>query len=442
VSQADDNRWPPSIAEFGKGLRAGAFSVVETTQHALALAAASQEPINAFISITHDLALSQAAAVDAALADGRDLGPLMGVPVGIKDVFDLEGVATTAGSKLFADNVALSSAAAVSRLVEAGAVIVGKTNMDQFAFGPHQDDFGRTNCPADPTCYAGGSSGGSAAAVAVGCVLGALGSDAGGSTRFPAACCGVVGFKPTFGRVPTSGVFPTFWTLDHVGEIARSVSDLAEIFAAIADPAAQAHTALERPPRIAVLSDWQRECTPTVVASLMEAFARASAAGANVTEGVETVGMEDSLQILIATVGPEAWVALEPYLDGGRDAVPAALIEILSAAEQQRATDYVTAQSERRALRQAVDEALSDVDVIAMPTSLDVAWRWAEIDSSDMGVRDNSTFCLPLANLTGHPAISIPAPTNGLPVGLQLVGAVGCDERLLEVAAWLEKALH
>ena len=441
MSQGDDKRWPPSIAEFGKGLRAGAFSVVETTQHALALATASQEAINAFISITHDRGLAQAAAVDAALADGRDLGPLMGVPVGIKDVFDLEGVATTAGSRLFADNVARSSAAAVSRLVEAGAVIIGKTNMDQFAFGPHQDDFGRTNCPADPTCYAGGSSGGSAAAVALGCVLGALGSDAGGSTRFPAACCGVVGFKPTFGRVPTSGVFPTFWTLDHVGEIARSVGDLAAIFTATAEPAAHPHNSLERPPRIAVLSGWQRDCAPTVVTSLGEAFARASAAGADVTETVQIAGMANSLQTLIATVGPEALVALEPYLDKGRDAVPAALLEILAAAEQQRATDYVTAQAQRRALSRAVDEALSGFDVIAMPTSLDVAWRWTEIDSSDMGVRDNSTFCLPLANLTGHPAISIPAPTNHLPVGLQLVGALGYDESLLEVAAWLETAL-
>jgi aspartyl-tRNA(Asn)/glutamyl-tRNA(Gln) amidotransferase subunit A len=235
LSQVDANGCPPSIAEFGDGLRIGEFTAVEMTRYVLELAGSSQKSINAFIAITAELALSQAAAVDAELAEGRDAGPLMGVPFGVKDVFDVMGVPTTAGSRIFADNVAGSTAVAVSRLVRAGAVIVGKTNMDQFAFGPHQADFGRTNCPADTTRYAGGSSGGSAAAVASGSVIGALGSDAGGSTRFPAACCGVVGFKPTFGRVPTSGVFPTFPTLDHVGEIARSVPDVQAIFATVAD---------------------------------------------------------------------------------------------------------------------------------------------------------------------------------------------------------------
>ena len=431
---------PASIAAFGAGLRARDFSAREMTERALGAAGASQGSINAFITITAEAALAQAAAVDEALAGGRDSGPLMGVPVAVKDVLDIKGLPTTAGSRLFAGNIAQSSATAVARLLRGGAVIVGKTNMDQFAFGPHQDDFGRTNCPADTACYAGGSSGGSAAAVAAGIVLGALGSDAGGSTRFPAACCGVVGFKGTFGRVPTDGVFPTFWTLDHVGVLAGGVDDVSMLFAAIADRAS-AQPPLAGPPRLAVLDNWQRGCSSTVSAAIGNALAALAAAGADVRDGRQLAGMADCLPTLIATVGPEASVALESYLADAGDAVPAPLVELLAAARQQPATEYVAAQRVRGELRRAVDELLADADALVMPTSLDVAWRWAEIDAADMGVRDTTTLNLPLANLTGHPAISLPVLSDGLPVGLQLIGRADEDEHLLAVAAWLEHSL-
>ena len=432
---------PRSIREFGASFRSGAFSASEVTELALQLARTTQESINAFITLTEDLARAQAARVDAARVAGRDLGPLMGVPIGVKDVFDVEGVPTTAGSRLLEQNIPARTAGAVARLVSAGAVIVGKTNMDQFAFGPHQEDFGRTNCPSDHERYAGGSSGGSAAAVASGTVLASLGSDAGGSTRFPAACCGVVGFKPTFGRVPTAGVFPTFWSLDHVAEITRCVDDMRTVFSAIADPTLRGSTELDGAPRVAVLRDWDRHCERPVREALEDALAALGDAGADVRE-CEIRGMEKSLDILMSTVVPEAAFALKPYLKSNAASLPAALVEILGAAENQRATDYVAAQVDRGKLREAVDETLAHSDAIAMPTSLDVAWRWKEIDESSMGVRDRSTANLPLPNLTGHPAISIPVPSATLPVGLQLIGHMGRDEQLLDVASWSEARLE
>jgi aspartyl-tRNA(Asn)/glutamyl-tRNA(Gln) amidotransferase subunit A len=430
---------PRSIAEFGLLLRSGRLSAVELTARALNAAKEAQLTVNAFITFTEELALAQAAGVDADIAAGHDSGPLMGVPIGVKDVFDVAGVPTTAGSRALLKNVPKHNSGVVSRLESAGAVLLGKTNMDQFAFGPHQDDFGRTNCPSDQECYAGGSSGGSAAAVATGCLLGALGSDAGGSTRFPAACCGVVGFKPSFGRVPTTGVFPTFSSLDHVGEITRSVEDMKLLFAATADtPSRPAETELRSEPRIAVLRDWEFHCGGAVREGVEDALVALGRAGADVREGWEIHGMEKSVETLIATVAPEAFLELRSYLESDRASFPTALVDLLEAGATQSAVEYVAAQLDRRQLHHELQNILSENDVIVMPTSLDVAWRWEDIDSTSMGARDRSTTNLPLANLTGHPAISVPVVSSSLPVGLQLVGPMGADEFLLDVATWTE----
>jgi aspartyl-tRNA(Asn)/glutamyl-tRNA(Gln) amidotransferase subunit A len=391
-------------------------------ERALEAAHATQDTINAFITITDDLARAQAA---------EATGPLAGMPIAVKDLFDVAGVPTTAGSRALADNVPAHDADAVARLVSAGAVIIGKANMDQFAFGPHQADYGRTNLPADLDYYAGGSSGGSAAAVAAGIVPAALGSDAGGSARFPASCCGVVAVKPTFGRIPAAGAAPTFWSLDHVAPITASVADAAALLAVLADdwvvPASRSTT-----PRIAVLAGWDDGCDDTVRHAIRRAL---QACGAELVHGRMVAGLEDWSRMLMATVGPEAAVALAPY---PREAMPAPLLEILDAGRAQPAVEYVAAQRDRAALRSALEAALHDVDALALPTSLTVAWRWDELDADDIGVRNVATKHLPPANLTGHPAISLPVASPGLPVGLQLIGRLGADEALLEVAAWLE----
>jgi aspartyl-tRNA(Asn)/glutamyl-tRNA(Gln) amidotransferase subunit A len=430
---------PRSITAFAESLRRGEFSALEVGEEVLDRAGSSQSTLNAFITFTRSQAQAQAKRVDDLLAKGTDLGPMMGVPIAVKDVFDVAGVPTTAGSRLLAQNVPTSTAQAVERLVAAGAVLIGKTNMDQFAFGPHQEDFGRTNCPADVSRYAGGSSGGSAAAVAAGLVLASLGSDAGGSTRFPAACCGVVGMKPTFGRVPTQGMYPSFWTVDHVGVIAGSAADTSIVLGVIAD----AKLAAGSPPvapRLAVFRDWATGCSEAVRTAVGDAIEALVAAGAVVDEA-DLPRLDDTIQTLIRIVVPEASVALERWLSADPAAFPTAILEMLAPAASQLATDYVLAQRDRERWRAHLDRVLERADIVILPTSLDVAWSWADIDSSSMGVRDRSTVYLPLANLTGHPAISLPVPGVQLPVGLQLIGSRGSDERLLALSGWIEGLL-
>lgn len=440
---ATETRVPATIAECEAGLRARAFSCVELTSLVLEAARASQPSINSFIAITDDVALRQAKLVDEALAAGRDLGPLMGVPVAVKDVFDVAGWPTTAGSRMFSGNVARENAVVVAQLLHGGAVIVGKANMDQFAFGPHQEDFGRTNCPADTDRYAGGSSGGPAAAVAAGLVLAALGTDAGGSTRFPAACCGVVGFKPTFGRLSTSGAFPTFPSIDHVAPVARTPDDARLVFAALADRRDEPADRLDRParaPRIAVLRDWEDGCSDVVVRAVSSALAAVAAGGARLAEGRAIERHDEAEATLSSVVAPEALRALDPVLSEDRGGVPAALHELLQAARRQPREEYLRAREACDRFRQAMDEALAEVDVLATPTSGSEAWRWSEIEQQGRDVAKRSLRFLPIANLTGQPAISLPIPSPALPVGLQLIGRHGEDDLLLDVAAWVSRA--
>ncbi len=435
---------PVAITEAADVLRSGQISAVDAARESVAAIEASQPAINAFIRVTPDLALAQARHVDELRAAGRDLGALMGAPVAVKDLFDVAGIPTTAGSRLFAGRVATEDATAVGRLVAAGAVIVGKANMDQFAMGPHQDDYGRTNCPADLTRYAGGSSGGSAAAVAAGLVVAALGSDAGGSARHPAACCGVVGFKPTFGAVPTAGAFPTCASVDHVGAIASDVAGVRAVFAALsgAPGAPGAARPSTRPPRIAVLGDWQEGCDDHVTHKIDSALAALVGAGAALTPGTEVTGFADASATLVNIVRPEAFTAVTPHLPEDGEGVPAAYRAMLASAREISAVSYLRAQASRGQLRAAIDAVLADHDVLAMPTSAVVAWRWADIDQDSMGVSNPSTRFLPFANLTGNPAISVPVPCPGsLPVGLQLIGRRDADFSLLDVASWVEHAL-
>lgn len=430
----------PTIGSLLADLRSRRITAREVAEDHLARAAADRD-INAFITLTADQALAQADRIDRMIADGADPGPLAGIPVAVKDLFDVAGVPTTAGSRRHADRVATGTATAVERLLTAGAVLVGKANMDMFAFGPNQQDYGRTNCPADLGRYAGGSSGGSAAAVAAGLAVAALGSDAGGSTRFPAGCCGVVGYKPTFGRVPTDGIRPTFASLDHVGLVAGTVDDVRTLFGCLAgrQGVAEPHG---RPRRLVVPAGWERGCEPAVVRAVESGLAALSAAGA-LLEHREVAGFDESIDLLLATVAPEAALELGPELDAGDEGLPSGMVDLLRAGRQATAVDYLRAQRRRAELTTQIDGYLDGVDAIALPTSTTTAWAWADLDADVLGARADATRFLPLANLTGHPAISLPLPVEAgsLPVGLQLIGGRGADERLLALARWVERTL-
>ena len=225
-----------TIHEAAEALRARRASAVELTTAAIARVDRLNPTLNAFITVTADYALEKARQADAELSAGRDRGPLHGIPVALKDLFAMRGVRSTNGSKVFADSVPDFNAAVVDKLEEAGAVILGKLNLHELAYGitsanPH---FGAVRNPWDKNRSPGGSSGGSGAAVAAGIVYAAMGTDTGGSIRIPASFCGTVGLKPTYGRVSQFGVHPLAYTLDHMGPLTRSVRDAAMVLNAIA----------------------------------------------------------------------------------------------------------------------------------------------------------------------------------------------------------------
>ncbi|MFQ5380171.1 MAG: amidase, partial [Dehalococcoidia bacterium] len=225
-----------TITEAGRRLRAGETSSLALTEASLECIARLEPELNAFITVTADAALAAARRADRELVTGRDRGPLHGIPVALKDLCATKGIRTTAGSKVLAEWVPDYDATVVRKLRRAGAVSVGKLNMHEIAYGTHSANpwFGPVHNPWDLDLHPGGSSGGSAAAVASGECFAAIGTDTGGSIRIPAALCGVVGLKPTYGLVSRAGVVPLSWSLDHVGPIARSIEDAALFLNAIA----------------------------------------------------------------------------------------------------------------------------------------------------------------------------------------------------------------
>ena len=231
-----DDGLPRSLATLSRVFREKRLSPVEIVGVLLERIEAVDKDLGAFITVTGEKALEAASRAEGEIMAGRYRGPLHGVPLGIKDLIYTEGVRTTMGSALFKDYVPDYSATVAKKLEEAGAVLVGKTNTDEFAYGPTGDRsyFGPTRNPHDTSRISGGSSGGSGAAVAANLLYGALGSDTAGSVRIPSALCGVVGMKPTFGRVSKYGVFPLSWTLDHVGPLTRTVEDNALLLNALA----------------------------------------------------------------------------------------------------------------------------------------------------------------------------------------------------------------
>jgi aspartyl-tRNA(Asn)/glutamyl-tRNA(Gln) amidotransferase subunit A len=227
---------PNSLTGLTRALRERSLSPVEVVVTLLERIEAEDKVLNAFITVTGESALREAERAEREIVAGRYRGPLHGVPVGLKDLIYTRGIRTTMGSTFFKDHVPDHSAPVALRLEEAGTLLIGKTNTHEFAYGPTGDRsyFGPTRNPHDTTRISGGSSGGSGAAVAADLLYAALGSDTGGSIRIPAALCGVVGMKPTFGRVSKRGVFPLSWTLDHVGPLTRTVEDNALLLNAVA----------------------------------------------------------------------------------------------------------------------------------------------------------------------------------------------------------------
>lgn len=434
-----------SIAEAGAALRAGETSAVALTEAALARIDARNGRIHAFAEVLADSALAEARAADEAFAQGCDLGPLAGIPVGVKDLIDIAGRATRAASRVPAP-VAAQDAAAVARLRAAGAVVMGALQTYEFAtVGPDE------GLPMPPACnpwnsdhITGGSSSGCAAAVAGGLLRATIGTDTGGSIRSPSAYCGVVGLKPTKGRVPLAGTLPLALSLDHVGPIAATVAEAALTLDAVSDPGWQpASAALDRGAgglRIGYARDWfahDPAADAAVIRALDDAASHLSLAGAD----IRLIDLPD--YAMFETAG--ALILDAEALASHRDRIrrhaglygAPALRSLLRAVGLSDA-DVAAAWEAAHLLGARFDAALAQVDVVLTATTLAPAPPVAAF----RGGRAVWTAMRTLPfNVTGHPALSLPCGmAGGLPVGLQLIAAHGAEDLICRAGQAFEAA--
>jgi Asp-tRNA(Asn)/Glu-tRNA(Gln) amidotransferase A subunit family amidase len=422
---------------------AGQASSAELVEAALGRIAALDGRLGAFVTVLADEARAEAAARDAERAAGRPLGPLHGLPVAVKDLLDVAGAVTGAGSPKLAGNRAARDALVVARLRAAGAVIVGKTRTHEFAYGVLTP--GTVN-PWDERRIAGGSSGGSAAAVAAGLVGLAVGSDTAGSIRIPAACCGVVGLKPTHGAVPVTGVWPLAWSCDHVGPIAADVAGATLLFEAMA--ARPAADGAEPPahPRLGRLeADALGPVDPRVTAALDGLCGRLAAAGAVVDE--VSLPLAAARAAVAAIVLPEAAAAHARLLaETGEAGYGPPVLAALRLGQAAPAADYVAGLRYRGRFLALVEELLAGRDALLLPTLPCVApeagERTVTVAGHTAGVQAFLTALPGAFNCSGSPVLSLPVATvGGLPVAASLVGRVGGDAGLLRLGAWVEERI-
>lgn len=432
------------------------ISSVEITRACLARIELLNPSLNAFITITADSALAQARQAESEVQKGQWRGPLHGIPIALKDLIDTAGVRTTAASALFKDRIPQEDAAVVQRLRDAGAVLLGKLNMHEFAYGGTSATsyFGRVSNPWNLEYITGGSSGGSAAAVAAGLCYGALGSDTGGSIREPAAFCGIVGLKPTYGRVSTRGVIPLSWSADHIGPMTRSVLDAAIMLQAIAGYDANEITSYDQPVenyvaatnvgisslRIGVPRDFfYAGLDPEIKEATEQALAALEKLGAAIRE----IKMEVSSDR--AVIRSEAYayhsenVAKHPELY-----LPETLAKVRMGASIDTAT-YINARRQVEQLRREIPKLFAAVDVLVTPTTpvpppkaTDLPTKIEEIVAEDtLLLRNTRPF-----NLSGLPTISVPCgfTKTGMPIGLQISAAPWREAVVLQLAHAYQQA--
>jgi aspartyl-tRNA(Asn)/glutamyl-tRNA(Gln) amidotransferase subunit A len=431
-----------TVAELGAAYRSGGPSPVDVVEHCLRRIEERDGEINAWITVLGDRAVAAARDAERALAAGDDRGPLHGIPFALKDNIDTAGISTTCASRILRGNVPSEDADVAKRLLDAGAILLGKTNLLEFAYGIVHPDFGQCNNPLDTGRTSGGSSSGSCAAVADGMVPLAVGTDTGGSIRVPAAYCGVAGLKPTYDLVSRRGVFPLSWSLDHVGPIARTAADASLLLRAMAGdglgPATELPASLGGV-RVAVVEEHLgADLRPGVRRAFDRALADLEGAGATVSEAsVPSLAFADDA--LFPVFGPEAVTVHEAWMRSRPEDYAPMTRAQLELGLLVPATDYVRAQRYRSLLRSELDAVFRTVDVVVAPT---VAWVAPAEDPAIAGddgaieARRTGPY-----NLTGHPAVTVScgAAEDGLPAGLQFAGPRMSDLRLLDLAAAYEE---
>lgn len=444
-----------TIADAGEQLRRRALSPVELTRAHLDRIQRLDGDLLSFITVLPAEALAAAAAAEQELSRGHYRGPLHGIPIALKDLVMTRGVRTTCGSRILSAWVPEADATVARRLSEAGAILLGKLNMHEFAYGPTgvNPHYGTPRNPWDRSRMPGGSSSGSAVAVAAGLCAGALGTDTGGSVRIPAALCGLVGLKPTYGRVSRAGVIPLAWSLDHVGPMTRSVTDAALLLQALAgkDPRDPSSADVPIPDyrramqgdvhglRLGLPKDFFFAHLDPEVRTVVLAAARCLEAQGASLEEIGLPGIHHAGPASFAIIASEATAYHEPYLktraaDYGPD-----VRARLTTGQFVLATQYLKAQRARQIIRAEVDAALRRLDALVLPTTPIPAPRTDEQRVTVDGVVEDTRWwlirCTRPFNLTGHPTLSVPCGLTaaGLPIGLQIVGRYFDEATLLRI---------
>jgi aspartyl-tRNA(Asn)/glutamyl-tRNA(Gln) amidotransferase subunit A len=444
----------PSLQEVSDLIRKKKISPVELTNACLARIAKLNPVLNAFIAVTGESALAQARDAETEIKSGKWRGPLHGVPIALKDLFDTAGLRTTAGSGVFKDRVPTEDAEVVRRLKGAGAVLLGKTNMQEFAYGGSSliTYFGAVHSPWDANHIAGGSSGGSAAAVAAGLCYGALGSDTAGSVRLPASDCGVVGLKPTYGLVSIRGVIPLSWSLDHVGPLTRTVADTAFMLQVIAgyDPQDTTSEQMKIPDyaqalrgnvsslRIGVPREFFfADLDPEVDAAMKEALPVLGKLTAGVRDVSLAANTMESLRDVVRAA--EAYAYHEEFVKKTPELYQPLTLGRIKHGADITTPAYIRGRRDLALLRRTSGKIFESVDALVTPTKPIPPPAISDPHADDIlpTVRNTSAF-----NVYGWPAISVPCgfTSKGLPIGLQIVGPPGNDSVVLQLAHAYEQA--
>ena len=480
-SDRTDGTASPSATAIAAAVRAGEWSAVDVVDAALARVEADEPALNAYNLVLAEEARAAARAVDARIAAGEDPGPLAGVPIALKDNMCTRGIPTTCSSRILEGWRPPYDATVVTLLAAAGAIAVGKTNLDEFAMGSSTENsaFGPTRNPRDHARVPGGSSGGSAATVAAGAVPVSLGSDTGGSIRLPAAFCGVVGVKPTYGLVSRYGLVAFASSLDQIGPFATSVADAALVLGAIAGHDPRDSTSIPEP--VAALSDHLDDGVAGLRIGLITEFVAEGISAdvkARVTAAVEALtaagAIVEEVSLPSVTYGLSAYYVIAPAEASSNlaryDAVRFGLrVDAPTTPEMYEQTRtagfgdeckrrimlgtyalsagyydayYGTAQKVRTLIRRDFDEAYGRFDLLISPTAPTTAFPIGERTEDPMSMY-LADICTITTNLAGHPAVSVPfgLGDDGMPVGVQLLGPALGEVKLLAAASVLESAM-
>jgi aspartyl-tRNA(Asn)/glutamyl-tRNA(Gln) amidotransferase subunit A len=447
----------PTIQSLSHGIRAREISPAELTHDCLTRIEKLNPKLNAFITVLAESALDEARRAEQEIFRGKYRGPLHGIPIGLKDILDTAGTRTTAASALFKDRIPTEDAEVVRRLRADGAIILGKQNLHEFAYGGSSliSAYGEVHNPWDTARLAGGSSGGSAASVACGMGFAAVGTDTAGSIRLPAAYCGVVGLKPTYGRVSARGVVPLSWSFDHVGPLTNSVCDAGLMLQVLAGYDAGDPASVDRPvpdytcdlgeeihdlrigvPRAFFFDDLD----PEVAAAVEKAIQLFRELGADIRDGI---GLEVPTDRTLSSA--ESYAYHKSFVTRSPELYQPATLARIQSGERIAAADALRARQELAASRQAIRQMFEQVNVLLTPTVPIPPPRIADLQRNPDKLRPAELMMLRNTrpfNVWGIPAISLPCgfTSDGLPISLQLAAAAWREEVVLRAARAYEQA--